>query len=391
MENNSQYDELLIKYLVNEADAEEKAFVENWMNAGKENRQYFEGLKNAWQLAAAKQTLDYVLDEMNVDDRWNRFKQAVAANQAKVVSIPAQEQFEDESAEDQHPGRKSFVYRMLIPTAVAASVLLVIGLGRMLFTGSKQETIVVQNPAKKPDSVTFAVRHEVNTTGKEKSLRLPDGSLLVLANNSEVTYREPFGDKRDVTLTGKAFFKVAKDKTRPFTVFSGDISTTALGTEFTVTTFGNTNRIVVRLYEGKVVVKPVNKANKAMKNDVYLLPGQAFVYGGQTIAEVKEFRVNRTVAPGQIMNEEMARDNPSLPGNTEGSWYQFNNQSLAEVFDNLSQMFNVPIAYETKDVRNIYFTAKYNRTDSLKNILKEIATLHNLTVTAKDNAFIISK
>ncbi|MGF6848300.1 ABC-type antimicrobial peptide transport system permease subunit [Chitinophaga sp. W3I9] len=38
MEHNNQYDELLVRYLFNEETAEEKVFVENWLNASEENQ-----------------------------------------------------------------------------------------------------------------------------------------------------------------------------------------------------------------------------------------------------------------------------------------------------------------------------------------------------------------
>ena len=39
--------------------------------------------------------------------------------------------------------------------------------------------------------------------------------------------------------------------------------------------------------------------------------------------------------------------------------------------------------YEQKDVKNIYFTRKYKRTDSLETILKEIGAIHHLMITKK--------
>jgi ferric-dicitrate binding protein FerR (iron transport regulator) len=370
MEDNNQYDELLVRYLFNEETTEEKAFVENWLNTSEENQRYFYHLKKVWQLTEIKQDLTYLTDEAKLEEKWNRLEQNLP--EVEVRKIPK-------------------LSRMLVAIGIAASVLLVIGLGWLLSGNNKPDTSVAQNTEKKADSLRFVVRHEVNKTGKEKRIQLTDGSLIVLANNSEVTCLEPFTDKRGITLAGKAYFKVAHDGTRPFTVTSGDISTTALGTEFTVTSFENSNQVIVRLYKGKVVVKPIDKSNSKMKEDVYLLPGQSFVYGSQTSMNVKSFKLNNNAAPEQIINDELSDDKPSLPENTDGSWYQFNNQLLAEVFDHLSQIFNVQIVYKKKDIQNIYFTAKYNRTDSLENILKEIAILHNLTITKKDSVFIISK
>ena len=370
MEDNNQYDELLVRYLFNEATAEEQAFVENWLNTSEENQRYFNHFKKVSQLIEIKQDLAYLVDEEKLEEKWNRLEQNIQEVEPREISRSV---------------------RMLIAVAVAASVLLVIGLGWLLSGDNKPETPVAQYTLKKIDSLGFVVRHEVNTTGKEKRIQLTDGSLIVLANNSELTYPDPFADKRDITLTGKAYFKVAQNKTRPFTVTSGDISTTALGTEFTVTSFGNSNQVIVRLYKGKVVVKAVDKSNRKLEGAIYLLPGQSFVYGSKNAANVKSFRLNNNAAPEQIINDELSDDKPSLPENTDGSWYQFNNQLLAEVFDQMSLIFNVQIVYKKTDIQNIFFTAKYNRTDSLENILKEIAILHNLTITKRDSVFIISK
>lgn len=283
------------------------------------------------------------------------------------------------------------VYRMnwVRWTAVAASILLVVILAWKLFFNHNVETPLARNTRKSRDGFGFVVHREVNTTGKEKRIQLPDGSLIVLIGNSEITYREPFTDQRDVILIGKANFKVTHDRTKPFTVTSGDLTTTDLGTEFTVTAFANTHQIFVRLYTGKVVVKAVDKANKWMKNDVYLLPGQELVYSNGATAKVRIFtKVN--ASPGRTMTKEELRDNPSIPSD-DGSWFMFNNQSLDQVLDQLSALYNVRIIYDKKDVQRIYFTSKYDKFVPLETILKQICTPNHLTITKKDSAFVISR
>lgn len=274
---------------------------------------------------------------------------------------------------------------------VAASIILAIGLGLLFFTNNKSQQSLVARNDSSIDSTKSIAYHEVNTTGKEKRIQLQDGSLIVLSNKSEITYRQPFTNARDISLIGKAFFKVAKDKTRPFTVTSGDISTTALGTEFTVTAFKNSKKIVVRLYEGKVVIKAMHKGNKKLKSDIYLLPGQAFVYDVKTPGKVKTFKVKDTQIPEDVLKMEEEGEDPSVPQNTQGSWYMFNNEPVAEVFVQLEQMFNVKIEFNEADFQNTYFTRRYNRSASLETILSEIATLNNLKISKKDSAFIISK
>ena len=280
--------------------------------------------------------------------------------------------------------------QMFWRVAIAASILLAIGFSWIFLSDDEQRTISTASQTMKADSVSFAVRHESNTSGKDKRIVLADGSVIVLANNSEITYQEPFTSSRDITLIGKAYFKVAKDKNKVFKVISGALSTTALGTEFTVTAIKRTNQVIVRLYEGKVVVKAVDKTNTRIKKGLLLLPGQEFIYGNQTTAKVVIFKV-KNIAPEQIMKEERMGDSPSIPENAEAPFFMFNNQSLSMVFDDLSALYNVKIFYDRKDVQNIYFTGKYDRSESLKIILTRLAMLNKLTVNKNDTAFIISK
>jgi hypothetical protein len=51
----------------------------------------------------------------------------------------------------------------------------------------------------------------------------------------------------------------------------------------------------------------------------------------------------------------------------------------------------VEIKYEPKEVQKMYFIGKFNKSDSVETILKQIAALNNLIVTRQNNTFIISR
>ncbi len=275
--------------------------------------------------------------------------------------------------------------------AAAAAIILVISFS-MLRNSNKldEQSIVAQNDKGGRDSVLTVFHHEVNITGKEKRFQLQDGSWIELADKSEISYYEPFTIKRDITLKGKAFFEVAKDKTKPFTVTSGGISTTVLGTQFTVTAFEKASQITVRLFEGKVAIKRLKIKNAGPKDLVYLMPGEQFTYNDDGTYKVIKFN-SKNNKPDNSGGNEVIDDNPSMPQNTGGTWYMFNNQSLTQVFDQLAILYNVKIVYNKKDIQSIYFTRRYNQSKTLENILKEIATLHHLTVVKQDSSFVISK
>jgi transmembrane sensor len=276
--------------------------------------------------------------------------------------------------------------------AVAACIAGLLGVGLLVFNNYDHKPVdqPVAAMKRKPDSIPSLDRHVVNTSGKEEKIQLPDGSLVLLANNSEITYKDPFIEKRDVALTGKAKFKVVKNPAKPFKVISGAISTTALGTLFLVTAYAKASQLKVRLYEGKVVVKAVDKGDKRMQKDFYLLPGQEFIYSDQAVARVRNYNYKDITTEGNA-NDEIAGEALSMPPNAKESWYMFNNQSLGLVFNQLAELYDVKIVYNKADVKKKYFVGRFNKSDSLDIILKYITTANRLTFSKKDNVYYINK
>jgi len=390
MENSNYFDEFIVSYLANELNAEEEAFVSDWINSSEQNKQYYEALENTWNLLAAKQTGK----DINIDDEWDQFKHSTSAPQEKLF-IRDTENVEPEFIAEVTQDGKAKVYKFFVSIAVTASVLLVIALGwRMANNDPAINIPVIVSAIPEVKENSSLLQTEINTTGKAKLLILRDGTAIKLYAGGSISYGQSFNDnKRDVWLTGKAKFKVAKDKTKPFTVFSGDISTTALGTEFTVTAFENTRNIIVRLFEGKVVIRSAKNAVRKLNNEFFLLPGQELVYDHKNFtAKINAFRSESNVAgKNNNKNDRDIFDNLSLPKSGKGTWYMFNNQSLSHVFDQLSGMFNEEIVYSKNDFSKIYFIGTFNIADSLDNILKQIASLNNLKVTRTNKKVIISK
>ena len=368
---SDQFEELLKKHLSGELNEEERGNFSTFLK-DPENQLYL----------ASRIDKDFIEEKfiLGVNDE-------VGLNmlnniQQKIAEIKKEIDIESDKTEENKvlfiPRFRKLIYRSV---AVAASVLLIVGTVYLLTNNNRSQEIAQQANNSK---LVQKEQHVVNTTGKEKTLNMSDGSLILLANKSEITYNEPFQYKRIIQLKGKAFFKVYKDKSHPFTVISGDIATTALGTQFTVRDFDDEKKIVVRLFEGKVVIRPIDKNNKKMNKEVFLLPGEEFVYGTKKNAVPYKFKV-------ETDSKETHNDRPSLPENVAGAWYMFNNQSLDQVLQNLSAFYDVKIIYNKNDIRNIYFTGKYNNSESLETIIKRIATMNSLKVTRKDSAFILTK
>jgi len=399
MEAENNIDELLVRHLLNETGEDEKLFVGDWIRLNEENRLHFEGLKKTFGLL----TMRDGIEKINVDTEWSHLQDLIAAGSlrrsaAREVSMEEAGftgLVENDMAENKPAWKK--LYRLFIPAAVAASIIIALAAGWWPFhseTTNKPTASLDTESVAKINPANSVVQHETNTTGKMQIFALPDGSNVRLSVNSAITYSEPAdGHERNVVLKGEADFAVAKDKTKPFTVFSGDISTRAVGTRFTVTAFENEKFIQVKLDEGKVLVKSEKIINNKLTGDFYLLPGQKLIYDKNLqTAKIRSFgRSEKNLAGDNDADDKAITDNPLLTQYNKKSWFMFNNQSLAEIFHSLELMYDVRIVYAKKDVEQRYFIGTFSKSDSVESILQQIAVLNKLTVTKKDSSFIINK
>jgi transmembrane sensor len=86
----------------------------------------------------------------------------------------------------------------------------------------------------------------MTSTAEIRSLRLDDGSIVQLAPDSAIDIAFAPGERRVRLLRGEAFFEVTHDAVQPFTVESGAVRTTVLGTSFDVRLASDATDVTVR-------------------------------------------------------------------------------------------------------------------------------------------------
>ncbi|QKV54164.1 FecR family protein [Comamonas antarctica] len=90
--------------------------------------------------------------------------------------------------------------------------------------------------------------------GETRSVDLPDGSQIALNTGTSVQVRY-YPRRREVAMAGgEAFFRVAADASRPFTIDSADSRVRVVGTAFNVR--AAPQQLAVQVLEGKVEVQP---------------------------------------------------------------------------------------------------------------------------------------
>lgn len=95
----------------------------------------------------------------------------------------------------------------------------------------------------------------VTDSGETSTVKLPDGSVILLNVSSRLTVPNGFGeDNRTVYLDGHAYFSVSPKSNSSFTVISGPSVTRVLGTRFAVRYYGDDTVATVSVEDGKVNV-----------------------------------------------------------------------------------------------------------------------------------------
>ena len=119
--------------------------------------------------------------------------------------------------------------------AIAAALMLLIG-----------ATLLWRSLRSDSPAPVVAARDYTTTVGQLDSVRLSDGSRIVLGPGSRLHVAAGYGDKaRSLELEGEALFDVRHDAARPFSVRASGAEITDLGTRFTVRSDGDGVEVVV--------------------------------------------------------------------------------------------------------------------------------------------------
>jgi len=232
----------------------------------------------------------------------------------------------------------------------AAAVVLVVVTGGLLFlrTGRSRQ------PAE-PRSNTSPV---AAVEQKENHLvALPDGSTVILSFGSKLDYPSSFEGhaKREVYLTGQAFFDIRHNAAKSFVVHTGQLATTVLGTAFNIKAYPGDREITITVKQGAVKVSDLHKTLGIIR------PAQQIVYNKE-----KARSVQTEVASDKYLD-----------------WKQqdllFDNLTVEEAARLLEERFKVKIAIVSPSIRTRRFTTVFPVNERLEEALKSICEFNEAT------------
>ncbi|NDV57207.1 FecR family protein [Bacteroides sp. 519] len=221
-------------------------------------------------------------------------------------------------------------YRLLRIAVSAAAVVLLCIAGWSVYNHRQPVNMIIES-----------------TLAETKTILLPDGSEVVLNRFTTLQYPEKFKEgERRVSLTGEAYFEVARNEQQPFIVETGHVNVKVLGTQFNVEAYANDPEVKTTLLEGSVAVY------NNFTEQIILKPNESATYN----KEQKKLTLNNEE---DATSEIVWRDGSLI----------FSNITLAEITRRLSNHFGVTISIENPELETFKMTGRFVDKEPLEDVL----------------------
>lgn len=199
-----------------------------------------------------------------------------------------------------------------------------------------------------------------------KEIILPDQTKVVLNQLSVLTYPTRFDDiKREVKLTGEAFFDVKRDVNQPFTIETTHTITTVLGTSFDIRAYQTESLTQIAVKTGRVRVQSdqVNASVQLEPMDITSYDNHARTFATKTDNSLKAF---------DWLNPKLV----------------FEAVSLKSVIQQLKDKFKIEIILEDRSLENCAFSASF-RQPRLEDVLKSLKAIFMFEIVSTEKEVIL--
>ena len=270
--------DIIIRVIRGEATEHENMIVLRWIKESDENLKEFSDLKMIWTLSSSP-------EDLATEEELISFKNSI--HKKPLFSLKD----------------RKFWYGFAT-AASAAIVILFIGLFSGLF-GDKNTVFTGNNETN--NLIVVNQRHMYTDKGVKGKVVLPDGSVVWLNSDTKLTYPDVFTDgKREVEISGEAFFEVEKDSLRPMYVKTAKgFTIKVLGTKFTVRSYDNDQESKTILYSGSIelITQPSNNEKEVVLD---LKPNECATIAFDGTAKVTQIEKSTDIAwlKGEIVFED---------------------------------------------------------------------------------------
>jgi ferric-dicitrate binding protein FerR (iron transport regulator) len=199
-----------------------------------------------------------------------------------------------------------------------------------------------------------------------KYLLLEDSTQVWLNAASSLEFPDHFSStKREVILTGEAFFDVKHADKIPFIIKTGNVSTSVLGTAFNIKAYPGQESIIVSVSRGKVKVE---------RND-----------GWET-----------TLNEGQLVKlgpEKAKASEKNIPPAEVAAWQKgnivFDDEVLVDIINDLERVYNVEIRLTDNSIKDLRISTGFKREIGIDQALQVLCKLTDLELNKANGIYFI--
>jgi ferric-dicitrate binding protein FerR (iron transport regulator) len=306
--------DILCRYIEGNVDSGEKRQVILWLEENPEHVQEYLKLRKLYNLQL-----------------WNMEKPAETGISPAIPEVS--------------DGRPSY---KLYPDILKIAVSLLIGILGTLF-------IVNREPEEELMTQTIRV-----PAGQRAELLLSDGTEVWLNSGSTLVYPEKFSKTaRELKLNGEGYFKVTKNREKPFTVKTSQYSLHVLGTEFNVKAYSKSNAFEAALLNGSIEI-----ASSSGDERIRMAPDeQVSLYDGMLVK-------------GAIDDYNYFKWREGL--------LCIENESIASLFAKLELYYDVKIDVKKASLLNYVYTGKFRVRDGVEHVLRVLQLKHEFRYTKNE-------
>ena len=227
--------------------------------------------------------------------------------------------------------------------------------------------------------------------GSRRSLLLPDGTHVWLNAGSRIHYDSDMlkKDARIITLSGEAFFDVARDKDRPFIIHTSKIAIRVLGTAFNVKAYPLDRVTETTLMGGSIELT----INSKPYQKIILKPKEKFALIDETRDSLRsrparpetsnhsnrEKLVVQDVVPVEVEDKEYVKEVSWIDDN-----FVFQNETLEELAPKMERWFNVHIHVDNARVGNLHYSGIFHK-ETIGQALRALQLIRPFNFKITDN------
>ncbi len=318
---------LLTKYIVGEANDDEKKIIVHWISEDPSHEAFYVELKAAWHQSNFYENPGSI----DIDKAFNLFRERISTR-----------------------SRKRFVLQFS-KLSVAASLTLLISIGLLIL-------YVVE---KKNNAAPVFSQQIMVPKGHKEKIILNDGTIVWLNAGSVLKVDNNYGKKnRFVYLEGEGYFEVVHHENLVFTITTKEYTIKDIGTKFNIKSYTADSIFETAVMDGKISIE--GRFSGDNKVSTIFLEKNAVLKVGHPL--LKDTLTAKSVNTLPVV---VVKNSPNV--NSYNYWKDdmlvFDNLSFKNIALQLERKYNVVILIKDDSLNNYHFSGSFNKVPNIENVL----------------------